>query len=157
MESNIFLKNSTLDNKYNPDVITKLSSEKTIRNNTNYNMTNVIYNPITGIVPQQVQSSKDLILEKDKQMGITNFNKLMLSKKQEREGLCVSNTIVQKSNTVVQESEITNTQKTIIPNVDRSNYIQTFEELKNPQRNNVQRPVNNTNVINQLKDLGIFY
>ena len=150
MESNIFLKNQLSENKYNPDVLSKLSSERTIRNNTNYNMTNVIYNPITGIVPQQVQSSKDLVLEKDKQMGVTNFNKLMLIKKQERE--CMFNTTSDLTN-----NNNNNLQKVTMPNIDRSNYIQTFEELKNPQRNNNNKTINNSNVINQLKDLGIFY
>ncbi len=148
MESNIFLKNQLSENKYNPDVLSKLSSERTIRNNTNYNMTNVIYNPITGVVPQKVQSSKDLVLEKDMQMGVNNFNKLMLLKKQEREDMF--NTTNNNNN---------NLQKVTMPNIDRSNYIQTFEELRNPQRNNNNnnKTINNSNVINQLKDLGVFY
>jgi hypothetical protein len=156
MESNIFLKNQLSENKYNPDVLSKLSSERTIRNNTNYNMTNVIYNPITGIVPQQVQSSKDLVLEKDKQMGVTNFNKLMLIKKQERE--CMFNTTNNNNNNNNTTNNNNNLQKVTMPNIDRSNYVQTFEELRNPQRNNNNnKTINNSNVINQLKDLGVFF
>jgi hypothetical protein len=45
-----------------------------------------------------------------------------------------------------------------MPNIDRSNYVQTFEELRNPQRNNNNnKTINNSNVINQLKDLGVFF
>lgn len=75
MEDNIFIKmNKT---KFNPDVDKKIKIEEFERTNTKYNMTNVIYNPITGIVPTNVKSANDLTLTKDKTLNSKEFNDLL--------------------------------------------------------------------------------
>jgi hypothetical protein len=151
MEQNVFLKN----NKYNPDILQKLSSEKTIRNNISYNMSNVIYNPITGIVPDKINSNDDLKLQKDIQINSNDFKKLVQDKERERIDM-FSNINSNNSNSNNSNSNNNNNiQK--INNIDRTNYIQTFQELKNPPKKiNTNYSSNNTGVINELKNLGIF-
>ena len=144
MEQNIFLKNNN-NLKYNPDILQKLSSEKTIRNNISYNMSNVIYNPITGIIPDKINSTNDLKLKKDIQINSNDFKKLMMEKEKERIEMFSNNN---NNNNIIPQK---------ITNIDRTNYIQTFQELKNPQKKINTNLSNNTgSVINELKHLGIF-
>ena len=110
-------------------------------------MTNVIYNPITGIVPSKIESMSDLQLQKDNSMNSNDFNKLLLNKKNERDNL-FNNSVSKKNDNFKNNNDMK------IMNVDRTNYIQTFEELKNPQKRPVQQS-QPSNVLNQLKDLGI--
>ena len=144
MENNIFLKNT----KYNPDVLNKLNSEKTIRNNISYTSSNVIYNPITGIIPDKINSINDLKLTKDIQINTNDFKKLILEKEKERTEMFNNNNSTNNNNNSTNNNNI---------NINRTNYIQTFQELKNPQKNNINNSNNNNNnIINELKHLGIF-
>jgi hypothetical protein len=149
MENNIFLKNT----KFNPDVLNKLNSEKTIRNNISYTTSNVIYNPITGIVPDKINSVNDLKLTKDIQINTNDFKKLILEKEKERTEMFNNNS---NNNTKPNNDYNNYNNSNTKPNINRTNYIQTFEELKNPQKNNINNGNKNNNVINELKHLGIF-
>ena len=141
MENNIFIKMNK--NKFNPDVDNKIKEEEYQRTNTKYNMTNVIYNPITGIVPSNVRSTNDLLLDKDKSLNSKEFNDLLRAKELERQNI---NNITQVKTKVTTEA----------PVINRTNYIETFEELKRPTK---PKPQNNTNgynnIMDQLKSLGI--
>lgn len=141
MENNIFIKMNK--NKFNPDVDKKIKEEEYQRTNTRYNMTNVIYNPITGIVPNNVRSTNDLLLDKDKTLNSKEFNDLLRAKELERQNI---NNITQVKTKVTAEA----------PVINRTNYIETFEELKRPTK--PQPQVNNNgynNIMDQLKTLGI--
>ena len=139
MENNIFIKMNK--NKFNPDVEKKIKVEEFERTNTKYNMTNVIYNPITGVVPTNITSANDLMLNKDKSINSKEFNELLKAKERERQNINEINPVKTK---VVSETPI-----------NRTNYIETFEELRKPK---VQQKVNTTgynNIMDQLKSLGI--
>lgn len=141
MENNIFIKmNKT---KFNPDVEKKIKVEEFERSNTKYNMTNVIYNPITGVVPTNIKSANDLILNTDKTINSREFNELLKAKERERQNI---NEISPVKTKVVSVSEVP---------ADRTNYIETFEELRKPK---MQQKVNTpgyNNIMDQLKTLGI--
>jgi hypothetical protein len=140
MENNIFIKMNK--NKFNPDIDKKIKTEEFERNNTKYNMTNIIYNPITGVIPVKVASSNDLILDKDKTINAKDFNDLLKAKELERQNINNINHIKTK---IVTE-----------PSINKSNYIETYEELKRPSKS--QPNINNVgynNIMDQLKNLGI--
>ena len=142
MENNVFIKMSKT--KFNPDIDKKIKVEEFERNNTKYNMTNVIYNPITGVVPSNINSANDLMLNKDKSINSREFNELLKAKEIERQNINDINPVKTK---VISESHS-----------DRTNYIETFEELRKPK--NQQKSINNNNngynnIMDQLKSLGI--
>ena len=80
MEDNIFFKNKK--DKYNPDINDKFYQKENERLNNNYNLSNVIYNPITGIIPTNIKSPDDLRINNDN--NIYNINKLISEKENER-------------------------------------------------------------------------
>lgn len=138
MNNNIFIKKG----KYNPDVIDKVKIVDEERLNTNFELTKTIYNPITGIVPNKIKDTKDLILKTDKSLSKMEIQNLIRQKEAERTNQDVEYKPV--------KTKIINEQQ------EKTNYIQTFEEMK--QETNVYQPKinqNYNNILLGLKDLGI--
>jgi hypothetical protein len=143
--------------KYNPDIETNFTNKELERKNERYNMTTNIYNPITGIIPSQIKSQNDLLLN---YKSDNNLSKLILMKQNER-------TIQNKEfNTNTTNINTNNTNNTNNNNINtNNNYIQTFEELKNnikSTNNNIkstssslEKSKGSTDILNQLKDLKI--
>ena len=136
MNNNIFVKKE----KFNPDISSKFKSKEQERTDTKFNISTQFYNPITNIIPPNIKTSNDLLLQKDN--TITNIKQLIINKSSERE---------------LQDNEF-KPQKTKITNNDTNcNYIETPEELKvnaqktKPKTNNS----NYNNILDNLKDLGI--
>jgi hypothetical protein len=159
MEENIFIK--MRKEKFNPDIEPKLKSKEEERENTRFELNTSIYNPITSGVPNKITSIKDLVLEKDIPFDKVNLHKLISDKNAER--LCEDaiykpvKTKVINNGSVQQTNEIKNTVNT--PNVNRTNYIETFEDMKNGTFGINKKPVNQqnyNNILDGLKDLGIF-
>lgn len=150
MQNNIFVKNNK--NKFNPDIEDKFKSKETERECIKFNLSNSIYNPITGVIPSKINSIKDLSLEKDISFDKINIQKLISDKNTER----------------INEDNIYKPIKTkIINNPDpnpnpKLNYIETFEDMKNGSSKNnktLQPQISNDkydNILDGLKDLGIF-
>ena len=151
MENNIFVKMKK--DKFNPDIEPKLKTKETERTNTSFNMTNNIYNPITGVVPQKVTNPNDLFLNKDDSISRKDINKLIQDKNAERsnqdnEYKPVKTKIINNSPQIA----------TITPqNNNRTSYISTFEDMK--KGSNISRPTEKPksydNIMMGLKDLGI--
>ena len=161
MENNIFVKMKR--DKFNPDVENKLKGKESEREKTRFDLTTNIYNPITGVVPAQIRSNNDLILEKDCAYSNTDIKKLIMEKENER----VSQDIQYKP---VKTKVINNNpQMSSGQNQDnyqqqsRTNYIETYEELKRGSANvkiEQAKSVNQNkekynNILDGLKDLGI--
>ena len=137
MENNIFLQSK---NKFNPDISSKLQTKDNERKTTKIIPTTTIYNPITGVVPQKIRNSNDLILEKEKVIKVNDIRKSIRQKEEERK---------------LQEQELKPVKQKITNKPTQNNYLQTFNEMKG---NAVQRPKNeqkNNNILDGLKDLGI--
>jgi hypothetical protein len=166
MENNIFVKMKR--DKFNPDIENKLKGKEGERERTRFDLSTNIYNPITGVVPVQIRSNNDLILEKDCAYTNTDIKKLILEKENERVSqdnqykpikTKVINNNPQNSNISINYSDgiQDNLQQT------RTNYIETYEELKrgsenkkNEQSNSVnQNKEKYNNILGGLKDLGI--
>ena len=137
MENNIFFKQSKA--KYNPDINEKFETKELERNNNNFSLSNTIYNPITGVVPNQIKTNKDLVLDS---------NKSKLSKDD------IKNLILQKENERQEQNESLKHVKTKIVNTNVS-YIETFDELKNKSKVISNKVNNYNNILDSLKDLGI--
>ena len=137
MENNIFFKQSKA--KYNPDINEKFETKESERNNNNFSLSNTIYNPITGVVPNQIKTNKDLVLDS---------NKSKLSKDD------IKNLILQKENERQEQNESLKHVKTKIVNTNVS-YIETFDELKNKSKVISNKVNNYNNILDSLKDLGI--
>jgi hypothetical protein len=150
--------------KFNPDVERKLKTKETERDCTSFELQNSIYNPITGVVPNKINSVKDLVLEKDVSLDKVNIQKLISDKNAERvnqdniykpvKTKVINNVPVQQ-----QTNEIKETTKA--PNINRTNYIETFEDMKRGsygmnKSSEQNQPKNNyNNILDGLKDLGI--
>jgi hypothetical protein len=134
MKNNVFVK------KYNPDVESKTTEILNLRNTTEFTPTNVIYNPITGIVPDKITDIKDLCLN-DKNIPKQNINTLISNKEQERK---TQDDLYKPVNTKITPQEV-------------NNNISTFEDLKtNSQIKSTNTTTNNTNdILDNLKKLGI--
>lgn len=137
MENNIFIK--TNKNKFNPDIEEKLKNKELERNLSQFELSNNIYNPITGIIPNKITSTKDLELSKDNKI---NINKL------------ISNITTERNNQDIAFKH----NKKIINNLVTEDYsnvnIQTYEDMK--QNYNQKSKKNNyNNILDGLKDLGI--
>jgi hypothetical protein len=140
MENNIFFKI-----KYNPDINNKFSQKEAERLNNNYSLSNTIYNPITGIIPESIKTPDDLKINTDD--NIYNINKLISEKEIERkqqEQLFNNNDILQTK---------------VINNYNQNNCIDSFNDLKEKSLLNNKKLENNNNnnnnIITELKDLGI--
>lgn len=165
MENNIFVKMKR--DKFNPDVDIKLKGKESEREKTRFDLTTSIYNPITGVVPAQIRSNNDLILERDCAYSNTDIKRLIMEKENER----VSQDIQYKP---VKTKVINNNPQSaqVTPNYNnqdnynqtsRTNYIETYEELKRGSahiKNEQEKTVINNkekynNILDGLKDLGI--
>ena len=167
MENNIFIK--LKKEKFNPDIELKLKDKETERVTTKINMTNSIYNPITGVIPSQVKTVNDLILQKENSITPVDIKKLILEKENERlnqdtlfkpiKTKVINNTPL-VSTTQISNTIQSNTKQSSQPQNNRTNYIETFENLKNvsskpsDKTNNVSKN-NYNNILDGLKDLGI--
>jgi hypothetical protein len=143
MNNNIFFKQKK--EKYNPDVDMKMKEVDNIRNTMSFEQSNVIYNPITGIVPQKVNDMKDLMLQKDSGINKTDLQNMIRIKEAER---------------LNQDTEYKPVKTKIISNEkmqseNRSNYIETFEDMKRGGVKQKQPDKNYNNILDGLKDLGI--
>ena len=153
MENNIFIKSRK--EKFNPDIAPKLKDKEHERTETQFNLSNTIYNPITGIMPTLINKPSDLLLGKDNTLNQNDIKKLILEKESER--ICQDQTykpIKTKiiSNAVAPQPNSTNTST----NFSRKVKDTTHEDLKNnaiPTQNNQKQNYNN--ILDGLKDLGI--
>jgi hypothetical protein len=176
MENNIFFRQKK--DKYNPDIMNKLTQKDSERTNTNFNMTTTIYNPITGIVPSKISESNDLVLDKDSCFTKNDIAKLIMKKEEERvnqdlqfkpvktkvinTNSTTSNSTTSNSttsNSTTSNSTTSNSTTSNSTNANSSNYIATYNELKNGN-NMVKKQEKTTDnqqkIIQGLKDLGIF-
>jgi hypothetical protein len=143
MENNIFIKNKK--GKHNPDIENKLHTKESERNATIFNLTNSIYNPVTGIIPSQISSMNDLVLQVDNPYTQNDIKNLIMNKESERQNQDAQFKPLQ---TKITQSG-TNPSK-------KENYIETYEELKKSStNNNKQSKEKYNNILDGLKDLGI--
>lgn len=163
MEQNIFIKMKK--EKFNPDIEPKLKNKETERDNTIFELNTSIYNPITNGVQKKITCVKDLVLEKDTPFDNVNLHKLISDKNAERVSEDTQykpvKTKVINNGPVQQTNEIKKTENTT--NVNRTNYIETFEEMKKGTYGKNDKPVQQqqqqhkyNNIVDGLKDLGIF-
>jgi hypothetical protein len=152
MENNIFFKSKK--NKFNPDIEPKLKNKEVERDNTKFILSNNIYNPVTGNLPSQINSSKDLVLEKEQPISKPNIQKLIMDKEKERQ-LQDNNYKPIKTkvvNNVSQPQQHIQTQQTQQIN---HNYIETHDELKRGGMKPKTVIRDYDNILGGLKDLGI--
>ena len=140
MEDNIFFQNKK--DKYNPDINDKFLQKENERLNNNYNLSNVIYNPITGIIPTDIKSPDDLKINIDN--NIYNINKLISEKENERK----------QQEQLFKNNDI---QTKVINNYNQNSCHDNFNELKEKSLINNKNVDNNNfnNILSELKDLGI--
>ena len=146
LQKNVFIQKST--EKFNPDVVKKVSIEDKNRQTVIFKQSNQTYNSITNQNPINVKTEKDLELEKDK--PIDNINQIILQKKKEREE---------------QDEKLKPVKQKILVNesVETNEVIQDFSELKNENTYffNKQKKQIETNktkyedIMKNLKNLGI--
>jgi hypothetical protein len=142
MENNIFFKNKK--DKYNPDVENKLKDKEGERISTVFNTSKTIYNPITGVIPNEIKSVNDLLLIKDTKYNPSDIQKLIKEKENER--------ISQDEQYKPIKTKIIN--NNVVEN-QTVNYIQTFEDLKYGPKIIKTSTNNYDHMLNDLKDLGI--
>jgi hypothetical protein len=150
MENNIFLKMNK--NKFNPDVEQKLKIKENERDSSKFELQTTIYNPITGIIPNRINSVKDLVLEKDTTLDKINIQKKISEKNNERE---LQNNSFKPTKTKVINNEVREIVKA--HPVNNINYIETFEDMKRGSVNTNKPPnkKNYNNIMDGLKELGI--
>jgi len=149
MNNNIFFKQKK--EKYNPDIDDKMKEADNERNNTRFEQSNVIYNPITGVVPSKVSDVKDLTLQKDTSMNKSDIMNMIRMKEAERNNQ-------DNEYKPVKTKIINNTiEKPKVQSEIRTNYIETFEEMKHGGSRHKQPSTdkNYNNILDGLKDLGI--
>ena len=157
MENNIFFKQNK--DKYNPDIENKLKNKDVERINTSFNMSTIIYNPITNIVPNKISDSNDLVLEKDSCLTKVDIMKLIAKKEEERVNQDANFKPVKTK--VINENIPSKNTNIKVPQLN-NNYISTYNELKNgPTKGVLNRQPDKINdnqnkIIQGLKELGIF-
>lgn len=153
MENNIFFRQKK--DKYNPDIGNKLNEKETERTNTNFMLSTIIYNPITGVVPTKITDTSDLILEKDNTISKSDIQKLILKKEEER--LNQDNQFKPVTTKIINNN--TNNEIQLQPTITKENkinYISTYNELKNgTAKKQDNTSPNQQKLIQGLKDLGI--
>ena len=145
MNNNIFVRQNK--KKYNPDIEPKLNNLENERTHTKFNLSKTIYNPITGIIPEKLNSQNDLFLEKDNIK--IDIKSLVLKKENER---------TQQNDTFkpIKTKVINNiTQPSNITQHSNNDYIKTYNELKNETTPKNTVTHNYDNILVGLKDLGI--
>ena len=127
--------------KYNPDIDDKYKIKKNERNNNNFNLSNIIYNPITGIIPSDIKSPNDLKINTLNHND--NIDKLISQKENER---CQQDILYKPLQTKIVNNNIQ----------ENINNISNFDELKHQstQINNIADDKYN-NILEGLKNLGI--
>jgi len=149
MNKNIFIKLNK--NKYNPDIESKLDNITNERSQTKFSLSKTIYNPITGIIPDKLNSQNDLTLQKDN--NNVDFKSLILNKETER---LQQNELYKPIKTKIisnNSNSVNNTTDIVNNNCEN---IKTYNELKqNLQTNNNFNQNNYDNILIGLKDLGI--
>ena len=153
MENNIFLKMNK--NKFNPDVEQKLKIKENERDSSKFELQTTIYNPITGIIPNRINSVKDLVLEKDTTLDKINIQKRISEKNNERE---LQNNSFKPTKTKVINNEVREVREIVKAQpVNNINYIETFEDMKRGSVNTNKPPnkKNYNNIMDGLKELGI--
>jgi len=113
MENNIFFKNKK--DKFNPDVIVNLSKKSGERKKGDFKANGPIYNPITNIVPKDIKSPKDLLINNGE--SFDDIKKLINIKKSERD----------KQDFELKPQKI----KALPDNLIIEKHIENFDELKN--------------------------
>jgi hypothetical protein len=146
MENNIFLKQKK--DKYNPDIMNKFNTIDIERTLTEFNLSNTIYNPITGIIPNKINDSKDLVLQKDNILNKTDIMNMIKTKEAER---ISQDTEYKPLKTKVVNNNTSNNTQTNVQN----NYIGTFEDMKRGVVKQKPQDKNYNNILDGLKDLGI--
>jgi hypothetical protein len=164
MENNIFIK--LKKEKFNPDIEPKLKNKETERGNTRFEMSNLIYNPITGIIPEKINKTSDLVLCKDDTLDKVDIKRLIIEKEKERlnqdsqykpvQTKVINNNPVSQN----QSNKVSSGQDSSSQQVNMKNYIETYEELKRGSQNKTNQQINNKgnnydNILEGLKDLGI--
>ena len=146
MNDNIFVKLNK--KKYNPDIESKLNQLENNRTTIKFNLSKTIYNPITGVIPDKLNSQKDLILQKDNIK--IDIKSLVLVKENER--LQQNESFKPVKTKVINNNVIQNSNDQPINN----DYIKTYNELKNDkQPKTINNQNNYDNILDGLKDLGI--
>jgi len=139
-----------------------------------FNLTTTIYNPITGVVPQKIKDSNDLVIEKPTPLSKSEIQKLILKKEEERTAMDnmykpVKTKIVThgsvSSDPVIPQTETQPVQSTIhgaVQNVaNKNNYIATFNDMKREaitgikKQEKISKNENYSHILDGLKDLGI--
>lgn len=149
MNNNIFVKLNK--KKYNPDIESKLNNLENERTKTKFDLNKTIYNPITGIIPQKINSQNDLIIEKE--TAKIDIKSLVIEKENERKQ---QNDLFKPIKTKVINNNIENSNKLSKDN-SNNDYLKTYDELKNGTQinNNVINRNNYDNILDGLKELGI--
>jgi len=145
MENNIFFKNKK--DKFNPDVISNLSKKNSERKKNDFKSSGTVYNPITNIIPKEIRSQKDLIINNNQ--AFDDIKKLINNKKNERN----------KQDVDLKPQKI----KALPDNLIVEKPIENFEELKNNSVNHQQQiiymanqgKVKKNDIIVNLVKLGI--
>ena len=139
MENNIFIKKKE---KYNPDIINNLSSTVNQRKQTTFKNSNEIYNPITNIVPNNINKSQDLKLQSDKPYSLFETRNLLKMKESERmkqnnelipQKMKNFQSVVQQSNDfegLKKLSEESNKKMSLEQSQLKNNYNNSFIQLK---------------------------
>jgi hypothetical protein len=142
MNDNIFIKLNK--KKYNPDIESKLNNLDNERTNMKFNTSKIIYNPITGVIPEKLNSQSDLILQKDNSK--IDIKSLVIQKETERN----------KQNELYKPIKTKVVNNSIQGSTNNNECIKTYNELKNNSQLKPSINRNNyDNILGGLKDLGI--
>lgn len=139
MENNIFYKQNK--NKFNPDIENKYKELLNYREKYIFNSSNFFYNPVTGIVPNNVTKIQDLLLNNTNNNSNKNIPTLISEKEKERKLQDLE--LLEKYNKIkIQHNEVNNNKLE----------ISDFDKLKNNSNNS-----NNKDyiILENLKKLGI--
>jgi len=147
MENNIFFKNKKETEKFNPDVISNLSKKNGERKKVEFKASPTVYNAITNIVPKDVKSPKDLLLNSNEPFD--DIKKLINQKKIERS----------RQDFDLKPQRI----KALPDNLIVDKHIENFDELKNNSEIHMKNTINTmteqkskyNDIMLNLKRLGI--
>jgi hypothetical protein len=147
MENNIFFKNKKETEKFNPDVISNLSKKNGERKKIEFKASPTVYNAITNIVPKDVKSPKDLLLNSNEPFD--DIKKLINQKKIERS----------RQDFDLKPQRI----KALPDNLIVDKHIENFDELKNNSEIHMKNTINTmteqkskyNDIMLNLKRLGI--